>query len=368
MFDDIYSKIISKADYRILTAIPPLFAVLMLFVFLVNGVSYGLEFQGGTWVEVSTNKTLSHETLSEIKSNLVSDGLSDVQVYETSGIGSSDNTLTIVTTSVVDDKKAAGLLSSYFGELRPNDIGTVVLGKTPPADFVDKVRSRFTHMDVSVNGTVVKFVSLELDSAELDSAVEYYLGEKVDLSVQKRNLDVRSVGPTLGKTFREQGIKAIFFSFILMSIVVFLAFKEVIPSIAVMQAAVNDVLITLGCMSLLGIPFDSASLGALLMIIGYSVDTDILLTTRVLKRKGWTVNESIDSGVKTGLMMNSTTIAVMCVTIIVTTFFIQIATLKTIATVLFFGIVGDVFTTFLTNAGLLKWLVESKVKKGVHKR
>ena len=39
-------------------------------------------------------------------------------------------------------------------------------------------------------------------------------------------------------------------------------------------------------MSLLGIPLSLASVGALLMLIGYSVDTDILLTTQGSKKKG----------------------------------------------------------------------------------
>ena len=367
MFDNLYSKITSKIDYRILTAAPPVIAVFLLGVFFLNGVSFGLEFSGGTWVEVTTDRSFTPDSLASIKSGLASAGLKDLQVYSGRGIGSSQNTLTIVTTDVVEESRINSMLSPYVGALTSNDVAFANLSSQPPSDFRDKMLSRFKNIDIGVKGNVVNIKSLELNTEEVKSAMEYYLNQKVDLVVQRKNLNIRSVGATLGKTFREQAITAIFFSFILMSLVVFFAFREIIPSIAVLQAAVNDTFIALGCMSIFGIPFDSASLGALLMIIGYSVDTDILLTTRVLRRKGREVDESIDGGVKTGLMMDATTIGVMCVTFIVTTFFIQISTLRTISAVLLFGLVGDIFTTFLTNAGLLKWLAERKRKGGVRK-
>jgi len=365
MFDRVYSTITSKADYRILTAIPVIFAVLCLIFFLIHGVSYGLEFQGGSWSEITTNRTFSQQELSQISATLVSAGMEDVQVYVSKGLGTSDNTLVIITKTLVNEGKINEILSPYLGDLRSNDLVVAKASGNPPADFKDKMLSRFVSVDVQVNGSLIQVNALELNPEEVKSAIEYYLGEKVDLTVSKKNLNVRSVGPTLGKTFREQGIKAIFLSFILMGIVVFLAFKEVIPSLAVIQAAVNDVFIALGCMSFFNIPFDSASLGALLMLIGYSVDTDILQTSRVLKQKGREVNESVDGAIKTGLMMTATTTSVMVVTIIVTTFFIPIPTLRTISIVLVFGLIGDLFTTWLTNAGLLKWFVERKKKRVV---
>ena len=48
------------------------------------------------------------------------------------------------------------------------------------------------------------------------------------------------------------------------------------------------------------------------MLIGYSVDSDILLTTRVLKRQG-KLNDELNGAFRTGIIMTSTTIAAVTV-------------------------------------------------------
>ena len=52
------------------------------------------------------------------------------------------------------------------------------------------------------------------------------------------------------------------------------------------------------------------------MLIGYSVDSDILLTTRVLKRQG-KLNDKLAGAFHTGIIMTSTTIAAVTVLLIV---------------------------------------------------
>ena len=52
------------------------------------------------------------------------------------------------------------------------------------------------------------------------------------------------------------------------------------------------------------------------MLIGYSVDSDILLTTRVLKRQG-KLNDKLAGAFHTGIIMTSTTLAAVTVLLIV---------------------------------------------------
>ena len=112
-------------------------------------------------------------------------------------------------------------------------------------------------------------------------------------------------------------------------------------------------------MVFLGIPLEPATLAALLMLIGYSVDTDILLTARTLKQKISGVNESIDDAMVTGLTMTFATLIVMVIMIVISKMFTQIDTLYNIAVVLFFGLVTDIPATWFTNAGIIKWYLES---------
>jgi preprotein translocase subunit SecF len=144
-----------------------------------------------------------------------------------------------------------------------------------------------------------------------------------------------------------------------MSITVFIVFRDIVPSIAVILAAVSDIIISIAGMSLFGIPLSLASVGAILMLIGYSVDTDILLTTRLLKRKEGTVNERALDAMKTGLTMSISAIAAMTALYLVTIFIIpEAVVLSNIAAVLIIGLVADILVTWLMNLGILKWYLE----------
>lgn len=170
----------------------------------------------------------------------------------------------------------------------------------------------------------------------------------------------RSIGPVLSAQALNQVYWALAIAFIFMSITVFIIFRNLVPSLAVIFAALSDIIIALGGMSLFGIPLSLASVGALLLLIGYSVDTDILLTTRVLKRREGTITERALGAMKTGLTMGAAAIGAMAALFIVTVFFIPSAgTLANIAAVLIIGLVADILATWLMNLGILRWYMES---------
>lgn len=173
-------------------------------------------------------------------------------------------------------------------------------------------------------------------------------------------LNFKTVGPVLSAAALNQVYWALAIAFIFMSITVFIIFRNFVPSMAVILAALSDILIAAGGMSLFGIPLSIASVGALLLLIGYSVDTDILLTTRVLKRREGTVTERALEAMKTGLTMSAAAIGAMVALYVVTAFFIPSAdTLANIAAVLIIGLVADILATWLMNLGILRWYVES---------
>jgi preprotein translocase subunit SecF len=172
---------------------------------------------------------------------------------------------------------------------------------------------------------------------------------------------LQSVGALLSERALTQVYYAIAFAFLFMAITVFIVFRELVPSIAVILAAFSDIVIALGGMSLFGIPLSVASVGAILMLIGYSVDTDILLTTRVLKRREGTINERAIDAMKTGFTMAAAAIASMITLYLVVIFFMPFAhTLSQIASVLIIGLVADVLATWLMNLGVLRLYMEAR--------
>ena len=362
MFDELYSSMVKKVDYRVLMAVPPVVAVLLVILILVNGIPLGIDFRGGTWIEFSGNSEIPAGTLNSLESELLAVGLENLRIQSGRETGTGIYKTYVETTTEVDEDAIRPILERNLGELNDIDSATIEISGEIPFDLADNLRSRISGVDVELdkNSSVLMVSAIELDAEELESAIEYYLGYDVSMEFQSKNFNSRRVGATLGSRFRDQGLTALLYAYLLIILVVFVAFRDFIPSIAVLLAATLDGVIAVGGMALFGITLEPASLVAVLMLVGYSVDTDILLTTRVLRGKFGTVNERIDDAMKTGLTMSATTILVMAVIIVVSNEVFHISTLSSIASVLLIGLVGDLATTWLMNAGILKWYVEEK--------
>ncbi|MDD5111722.1 MAG: hypothetical protein PHG85_04205 [Candidatus Altiarchaeota archaeon] len=356
MFDHLYTGLARRVNYKVLMAIPLVATALLMAFTLLNGIQLGMDFKGGTWMDIITDSKLDSSAVNSLSADLTAAGLEEPRISVGQDIESGKTKVSIATGSVINKTVMESIVTRYIPDLRDIDVATVPMAEKPPGTLEFKLSSRLNEpVHLEYSDGLLKITALDLNEEALESVLKYSLGKDYDVTLQKKNFNLKEVGPTLGETFRRQGQKAILISFAFMALVVFVSFRVFVPSLAVLQAAICDVLIAVGCMSIFGIEFDSASLGALLMLIGYSVDTDILLTMRVLKEKRSDVDAAMDEAMKTGIMMTATTVGAMAVTIFVTTFLIQIPTLNTIATVLMFGLIGDVFTTWWTNTGMLKW-------------
>ena len=174
-------------------------------------------------------------------------------------------------------------------------------------------------------------------------------------------VEIRQMGEVISKSLQEQALVAIILSFLGMALVVFIVFRTLTPSMAVVISAFADIAFAAAMMDVFGVALTLGTAAALLMLIGYSVDTDILLTTRLLKRKG-ELNEKIMDAMKTGLTMTTTTLAALLALFIVSSgtvmSFIRIDIIRDISVVLIFGLIADIVNTWMTNVGILRWYIE----------
>ena len=189
--------------------------------------------------------------------------------------------------------------------------------------------------------------------SEFESIIEEALGYELDSD----NSSTEKTGSKFGESFYKQLVVAICISFILMALVVFVIFRTFAPSAAVVISAFADIVMTLAFVNFLGIKVSSAGIMAFLMLIGYSVDTDIMLTTRLLKRQEM-INHKLANAFKTGLTMTLTSIIAITIALVITSSFSEV--LKQIFTVLLIGLGFDILNTWITNASILKWYLERK--------
>jgi preprotein translocase subunit SecF len=222
---------------------------------------------------------------------------------------------------------------------------------------------RFNGADISVRTlhSAGKTTGLAIDSDAQDpqeiAAITSFIEKELKLTANDYSVEI--MGSSLGASFFIQTLYALLIAFLLMGVVVFFYFKSIAPSLAVILAAFSDIVVTLAIFNLTGIKLSTAGIAAFLMLIGYSVDTDILLSSRVLKRREGTVMDRVYGAMKTGLTMSVTTISVVFIALI----FVQSDVVKQIMIILFIGLLVDLIMTWIQNVGILRLYLERKNKK-----
>jgi preprotein translocase subunit SecF len=178
----------------------------------------------------------------------------------------------------------------------------------------------------------------------------------VENQAQQAGFEVLSVDATsasFGESAQIQAIGGVIVSFGGMSILVFAMFRSFVPSIAVVASAFSDIVVPVALMNLLGIELTLGSVAALLMLIGYSVDSDILLNNHIIRRSGG-FYESAYRAMETGITMTLTSLSAMAVMTVVAALF-GIDLLTSIGLILVFGLATDLMNTYMLNMSLLRW-------------
>ncbi|HJX50226.1 MAG TPA: protein translocase subunit SecF [Candidatus Nanoarchaeia archaeon] len=199
-------------------------------------------------------------------------------------------------------------------------------------------------------------VETKSDEKIIRQVLEEYLGYELN----GENSSFEFTGATLSENFYKQLLIALLIAFVLMSIVVFIQFKSFIPSMAVILSAFADILMPLVLINILGIQISTAGIVAFLMLIGYSVDTDILLINKVLRREGESVNRKIFDSFKTGMTMTLTSLFAVLAALFIVGPFSSI--LYQIFLIMGIGLGFDILNTWLTNTSIIKWYVSRKGK------
>jgi len=226
-----------------------------------------------------------------------------------------------------------------------------LFSKFPGNDIATKILSQFGNQ-------VGIIVEADIDKEQASQLIEE-IDNALDAEIKTEEYSIEIVGSSLGASFFKDLSIALLIAFFFMAFVVFFYFRTFVPSIAVILAALSDIIITVAIVNLMDMKLSAAGIAAFLMLIGYSVDTDILLSTRVLKRKEGTEMERIYGAFKTGMTMTITTIIAVTVALLIT----QSEIIKQIMTILLIGLAVDLINTWIQNVGILRLYLEKKRKK-----
>lgn len=212
-----------------------------------------------------------------------------------------------------------------------------------------KLEERFGDADVRLLtefGTEKQTGILVEISQTDEKAFRQTLEAELGFPLTDDNLSIEVVGSALGASFYQQMIRALLISFVLIAIVVFIAFRSFVPAVATVASIIIDMMVTLAIIDLIGVKISTAGLAAFLLLIGYSVDSDMLLASRAMKQKHGDLMDRVLSAIVTGLTMTVTAIVAVFAGYLMTTSVV----LQEIFIILAVGLCVDVIVTYMLNA------------------
>ena len=229
-------------------------------------------------------------------------------------------------------------------------------------EFTGGTEVQFT-ADDSLEEIRANFDSVEFDSIQPAAGGNTYIlttqstdTDSIEAAANEAGYEVKNLisrNPSFGANSQRQALAGLGVAFFGMSVLVFVLFRTFVPSIAVVLSAFSDIMIPVALMNLLGIQLSLGTVAALLMLVGYSVDSDILLNNHILRRRGG-FYESTYRAMRTGVTMTLTSLSAMTVMTAVATLF-GIPLLPEVGIVLVFGLVTDLMNTYLMNVSLLRY-------------
>ena len=227
-------------------------------------------------------------------------------------------------------------------------------------ELQESLENSFPNSDILVREladvTTGKKIGILIEATNIkNEELQPFLEKHFETKFTSDSYSVEEIGASLSASFFKELRLAMIFSFLFMSIVVFITFRKIVPSLTVILTALTDILVTLAIVSIMHLRISTAGIAAFLLLIGYSIDTDILLNTKVLKRSGASLFARIYSSMKTGLTMTITAIAAVTVGL-----FSNSVVLQQIFTIILIGLIVDVISTYLGNAPALIWYCKKK--------
>ena len=328
----------------------------------IFGFNFGVDFQGGTLVEVKFAASTSAE---QVRQGAIKGGLQEPQVQ---GIGSADENNFIlrmggVTQLTEESEKAAEAAVRGLGEVvsltKNLDTGIInVRYKTPvdPAAIKTAVITCGTGVtDVTKLGEADYQVKAEGMAAKVGQALKTGL-DGAQFEVRRTDY----VGPQVGKQLRNKGIMALLWA--MLFILIYVAFRfDLKFGPGALVAMLHDVVMVAGYFLVTRREFNLTSIAVLLTIIGYSINDTIVIYDRIreemVKYKGKPLPEIINIAVNDTLARTILTSGVTALSLIGLLVF-GVGEIFDFAAAMLLGIVVGTYSSVYIASPLVIWLDE----------
>jgi preprotein translocase subunit SecF len=351
-------------------------------ILLHGGIKYGIDFRGGTNVDV---RFAQPPNIDQLRNGLQAQGLGNTEIQGVSDIGGGNSGEVLIfvaqtgqSDQAIDDSKTKvvkALNATYgvansgkpdFNSLNNAALTNFFLQKDPLGLSVNAgdryqqlAKNVLLYRDKNKNGVLTNFDELS-QVPGANAAVISLLKDNFSLA-PFTIVGVEIVGPKVGAELRRQAIFVTLYA--LAGMLVYIAFRfEWVYGVAAVIAVFHDVLITLGLFKLFGFEISLTVIAALLTLVGYSMNDTIVIfdrireNNRLLRKESFAdvVNKSINQTLSRTILTSGLTFLTVLVL-----FLMGGQVLRAFAFALVVGIVIGTYSSFGIAAPLVvawnKW-------------
>ena len=266
-----------------------------------GGIKYGIDFRGGTNVDVGFAQPPNIELL---RSGLQAQGLGNSEIQSISDLARPNSNEVMIfveqggqTDQALDEgrnKVLAALKATYgvtdsskpdFNSATPSTLSASLAEKDPLGLSVnagDKYQTLAKNLlafrDKTKNGVVASFDGLSGVEGATPAVISALKANYSLAPFAIRNAEI--VGAKVGGELRNQAIRVTLYA--LAGMLVYIAFRfEWVYGAAAVIAVFHDVLITLGLFKIFGFEISLTVIAALLTLVGYSMNDTIVIFDRI---------------------------------------------------------------------------------------
>ena len=345
-------------------------------IFLRGGIKYGIDFRGGTNVDV---RFAQAPNVDQLRGGLRGQGLGNSEIQGISDMASPNSNEVMIFVEqtgagdqALDEGKAKvlkALNATYsvsasgkedFNATTPSALSNLLLAKDPLAlsvgagdKYQQAARAILAFRDKDKNGVLTNFDDLNQVPGVTPAVIAAVKDSYSLAPFAIRNVEI--VGPKVGAELRNQAIRVTLYA--LAGMLVYIAFRfEWVFGAAAVLAVFHDVLITLGLFKIFGFEISLTVIAALLTLVGYSMNDTIVIfdrireNSRLLRKEPFAdiVNKSINQTLSRTILTSGLTFLTVLVL-----FLMGGQVLRAFAFALVVGIVVGTYSSFGIAAPLV---------------
>ncbi|MGB8495632.1 MAG: protein translocase subunit SecF [Candidatus Acidiferrum sp.] len=345
-------------------------------IFLKGGIKYGIDFRGGTDVDV---RFAHPPNVDQLRASLQRQGLGNSEIQGISDIANPNSNEVLIFVEQVgqgdqalDESKAkvlTALNATYgvegtgkadFNAVTPSALANALSQKDPLGLSVnagDKyqqiARNLLAFRDTDKNGVLTSLDELSTVAGATPAVLSAIKDTYSLAPFTIRNVEI--VGPKVGAELRNQAIRVTLYA--LAGMLLYIAFRfEWVYGAAAVIAVFHDVLITLGLFKIFGFEISLTVIAALLTLVGYSMNDTIVIfdrireNSRLLRKEPFAdiVNKSINQTLSRTILTSGLTFLTVLVL-----FLMGGQVLRAFAFALVVGIVVGTYSSFGIAAPLV---------------